>query len=105
MRTLSSLEQFNDLVESEKVVFMFTADWCPDCRGIEPVLPEIEESFNEYTFVSVDRDEFIDLCIEKNIYGIPSFLVYNGGEEAGRFVSKDRKTQQEIENFLSNLPK
>ncbi|MFD1863795.1 thioredoxin family protein [Planococcus chinensis] len=105
MRTLSSLEQFNDLVESEKVVFMFTADWCPDCRVIEPVLPEIEESFNEYTFVSVDRDEFIDLCIEKNIYGIPSFLVYNGGEEAGRFVSKDRKTQQEIENFLSNLPK
>ncbi|MGO1058788.1 thioredoxin family protein [Planococcus sp. FY231025] len=105
MRTLSSLEQFNDLVESERVVFMFTADWCPDCRVIEPVLPEIEESFNEYTFVSVDRDEFIDLCIEKNIYGIPSFLVYNGGKEAGRFVSKDRKTQQEIENFLSNLPK
>lgn len=105
MRTLSSTEQFNDLVNHEDVVFMFTADWCPDCRVIEPVLPEIEESFKEYTFISVDRDEFIDLCIEKNIYGIPSFIAYTNGKEAGRFVSKDRKTQQEIENFLTNLPK
>lgn len=103
MRTLSSTEQFNELVNKVPVVFMFTADWCPDCRIIEPVLPEIENSFNEYTFVSVDRDEFIDLCIEKNIYGIPSFLAYADGKEIGRFVSKDRKTQQEIENFLSNL--
>lgn len=105
MRTLSSTEQFNDLVSSEPVVFMFTADWCPDCRVIDPILPEIEESFKEYTFISVDRDDFIDLCIEKNIYGIPSFLAYANGKEVGRFVSKDRKTQQEIENFLTNLPK
>lgn len=105
MRTLSSTEQFNDLVNNEDVVFMFTADWCPDCRVIEPVLPEIEESFKEFTFISVDRDEFIDLCIEKNIYGIPSFIAYTNGKEAGRFVSKDRKTQQEIENFLANLSK
>lgn len=105
MRTLSSTEQFNDLVDTESVVFMFTADWCPDCRVIDPVLPDIEDSFKDYTFVSVDRDEFIDLCIEKNIYGIPSFLAYTDGKEAGRFVSKDRKTQQEIENFLSSLPK
>lgn len=105
MRILSSTEQFNDLVDTESVVFMFTADWCPDCRVIEPVLPDIEDSFKDYTFVSVDRDEFIDLCIEKNIYGIPSFLAYTDGKEAGRFVSKDRKTQQEIENFLSSLPK
>lgn len=103
MRTLTSIEQFNELAESEPVVFMFTADWCPDCRVIEPILPEIEEAHTEFTFVSVDRDEFIDLCIEKNIYGIPSFLAYTNGTEAGRFVSKDRKTKEEIENFLNAL--
>lgn len=103
MRTLTSIEQFNELAASEPVVFMFTADWCPDCRIIEPILPEIEEAHAEFTFVSVDRDEFIDLCIEKNIYGIPSFLAYTNGAEAGRFVSKDRKTKEEIEKFLADL--
>lgn len=105
MRTLSSVEQYNELAASESVVFMFTAEWCPDCRIIDPLLPEIEESHPEFVFVSVDRDEFIDLCIEKDIYGIPSFLAYTNGVEAGRFVSKDRKTKQEIENFLAALAK
>ncbi|TWT12484.1 thioredoxin family protein [Planomicrobium sp. CPCC 101079] len=105
MRRLQSVDEFHDLTEQKPVVFMFTAGWCPDCRVIDPVMPEVEKSFKEYEFVSVDRDEFIDLCIEKDIYGIPSFLAFNNGEEAGRFVSKDRKTQEEIESFLANLPK
>ena len=55
---------------------MFTADWCVDCRFIKPRLPELEEKHKEYTFISVDRDKFIDLCVELGIMGIPSFLVY-----------------------------
>lgn len=104
MRKLATVEEFNKLAAAEPVVFMFTAGWCPDCRVIDPVMPEVEDKHEEYTFVSVDRDEFIDLCIEKDIYGIPSFLAYKGGNEAGRFVSKDRKTQEEIESFITNLP-
>lgn len=102
MEKLQSLEQFNQLKE-EKVVFMFSADWCPDCRVIEPVLPGIMEKFNEYTFIYVDRDEYIDLCAELSVFGIPSFVAFKGGQEAGRFVSKDRKTQEEIEEFLVSL--
>ena len=48
----------------------------PDCRIIEPDLPRLEEKYNHFNFVSVDRDEFIDLAIENDIMGIPSFLVY-----------------------------
>lgn len=67
------------------------------------VLPEIEADFTEYTFVYVDRDEFIDLCSDLDIFGIPSFIVFKEGNELGRFVSKDRKTKEEIENFLKGL--
>lgn len=103
MRKLANVEEFSQLAATESVVFMFTAGWCPDCRVIDPVMPDVESKFSGYMFVSVDRDEFIDLCIEKDIYGIPSFLAYKDGEEAGRFVSKDRKTQEEIESFITNL--
>ncbi|CAG9622128.1 thioredoxin family protein [Sutcliffiella rhizosphaerae] len=105
MEKLQSLEQFSQLKSEKDVVFMFSADWCPDCRIIEPVLPEITEKFNQYSFIYVDRDQFIDLCTDLSVFGIPSFVAFKNGEEAGRFVSKDRKTQEEIESFLSSLDK
>lgn len=103
MEKLQSIEQFDKLKQEARVIFLFSADWCPDCRIIEPVLPEIEAKFSEYTFVYVDRDDFIDLCGDLDIFGIPSFLAFNEGEETGRFVSKNRKTKEEIENFINSL--
>ena len=103
MRDLQSVDEFHALKSTENVVFLFTAGWCPDCHFIDPFMPEIEQKFEEFTFISVNRDQFIDLCIELDIFGIPSFLAYKNGMEAGRFVSKDRKTQEEIEQFLSGL--
>ena len=103
MKNLESLEQFEQLRNQGKAIFMFSAEWCGDCRFIEPVLPEIEEKFKEYTFIHVDRDQFIDLCQQVDVYGIPSFIAYENGKELDRFVSKDRKTQEEIESFISGL--
>lgn len=103
MKNLESVEQFNELKQSSSVVFLFTADWCPDCHFIDPFMPEIEQTFSNLTFISVNRDQFIDICAENEIYGIPSFLAYKDGMEAGRYVSKDRKTKQEIEEFLKGI--
>ncbi|MCR2821813.1 thioredoxin family protein [Lederbergia panacisoli] len=103
MDKLQSVEQFEALKNEERTIFMFSADWCGDCKFIEPFLPRLEADYPEYTFIEVDRDQFIDLCGELNIFGIPSFIAYHNGEEAGRFVSKDRKTLEEIEEFINGL--
>lgn len=86
-----------------QVVLMFTADWCPDCQFIKPVMPEVEKDFADFKFYAVDRDENLDLATELNVMGIPSFIAYRDGQEIGRFVNKDRKTKQQVEDFLSNL--
>ncbi len=103
MKKLESVDQFNEYKDSHDTIFMFTAGWCPDCRVIDPIMPDIEKAFPNYSFLSVDRDEFIDLCIEMDIYGIPSFLAFSKGHELGRFVSRDRKTPEEIEAFIAGL--
>ncbi|MBS4195067.1 thioredoxin family protein [Lederbergia citri] len=103
MEKLQSVEQYESLKNEERTIFMFSADWCGDCRFIEPFLPRLEADYPEYTFIEVDRDQFIDLCGELNIFGIPSFIAYHDGEEVGRFVSKDRKTLEEIEEFINGL--
>ncbi|MGT2683532.1 thioredoxin family protein [Streptococcus porci] len=96
-----NFEELASLVESdEKVVFFFTADWCPDCQFIYPALPEIEERFPEMTFVRVDRDDFIDLAQTWSILGIPSFVVTQKGKELGRLVNKLKKSKEEIISFL-----
>ncbi|KAB2334328.1 thioredoxin family protein [Bacillus mesophilum] len=105
MKKLESMEQFEELKAEGKHIFLFSADWCGDCRFIDPFMPKVEEKYADYTFVYVDRDQFIDLCVQLDVYGIPSFIGFEDGNELGRFVSKDRKTQEEIEKFIESLSK
>ena len=98
-----TMDELNQKIASGNYVLFFTATWCGDCRFIKPFMPEIEAYFPEYTFLKIDRDENIDLCQALDVMGIPSFIVYRDGQEAGRFVSKDRKTKEEVENFLKNI--
>lgn len=103
MQPLSATSQ-QDLVTQlgdGKYVLVFMATWCPDCSFIKPHLPAIEEEFSDYKFISIDRDENIELAQDLNIFGIPSFVVYRDGQEIGRLVNKDRKTKEEVETFLA----
>lgn len=103
--TLESDQHLKELIEHQSVILLFSADWCPDCRVIEPFIPELEDQFNDWSFVYVDRDQFIHVCAENDVFGIPSFVAFRDGDEVGRFVSKNRKTKEEIEEFLSKVSK
>lgn len=103
MEKLTSVDEYKQIIEKEKVIFMFSADWCPDCRVIEPVLPELEEENSTFTFYYVDRDQFIDLCVELGIFGIPSFVAFHKGKEVGRYVNKDRKSKEQIQEFINTI--
>lgn len=99
-----SLEELAGYVEKEgKLVFLFTADWCPDCQFIYPFLPEIEAENPEFTFVQVDRDDYMPVAQQWDIFGIPSLVVLENSQEIGRLVNKLRKTKEEINQFLAGL--
>lgn len=104
MHISESLEELAAFVEKEgKKVFFFSADWCGDCRFIKPFLPDIEAENPEFSFILVDRDQYLDLAKSWNIFGIPSLLVLDKDREIGRFVNRNRKTKQEINDFLAKL--
>jgi thioredoxin-like negative regulator of GroEL len=102
MDKISSEDKFNEQIADKKTtVAVFKADWCKDCHYIEPFMPDLEIKYaDKLTFIHIDRDELPDLCSEYNILGIPSFIVFSEGQELTRFVSKLRKTREEIEQFL-----
>ncbi|WP_205015379.1 thioredoxin family protein [Streptococcus porcinus] len=95
-------EELAEIMErQDKLVLFFTADWCPDCQFIYPVMPDVEAENNQLTFVVINRDNFMEVAQEWNVFGIPSFIVISKGQEVGRFVSKSRKTKAEINQFLA----
>ena len=100
MITPKNMEEVNELIPQGAKVLYFTAGWCPDCTFIDPFLPKIEEEFPEFDFVKIDRDQFLDFASEWNIFGIPSFVVMKSDNEVARLVNKDRKTKEEITEFL-----
>ncbi|QYR20521.1 thioredoxin family protein [Paenibacillus sp. sptzw28] len=102
MDMIQTDEAFRHAVGSEQLtVAVFKTTWCKDCHFIEPFMPELEEKYDgRIRFVQVDRDDLPDLCSELNILGIPSFIAFRNNRELIRFVSKLRKSREEIEEFL-----
>lgn len=102
MQRLTQDSQFREFVASDKLtVVVFKTTWCKDCHFIDPFIGDVEAAYaDRLSLAEVDRDDLADLCAELNILGIPSFIAFKGGQEVVRFVSKLRKTREEIEQFL-----
>lgn len=102
MRKVTTEQQYQEQISQSGVtIAIFKTTWCKDCHYIDPFMPAVEQAYEgRITFIELDRDEFPDLCEQLNILGIPSFIAFRGGQELVRFVSKLRKTREEIEQFL-----
>ena len=99
---IKTVDDYKKAIQN-KSILLFTANWCPDCMFIKPFIGEIVEQYQDYIFYSVNRDEMLELCQELDILGIPSFVAFDQGKEIGRFVSKLRKTKEEIIDFIDSL--
>lgn len=102
MQMITTSESFHTAVQSPQLtVAVFKADWCVDCKYIDPFMPEVEAAYaDRLQLVEVDVESVEEVSQAQNIMGIPSFVAYANGKELVRFVNKARKSRQEIEQFL-----
>ncbi|MDF2681353.1 MAG: thiol-disulfide isomerase [Brevibacillus sp.] len=105
MKEIKTQQEFDEAILSTKpVVAKFYADWCPDCQRIDPFMPSLEEAYKEkMDMIAVNRDHFPEIFGKLDVFGIPSFIAFQEGKELGRFVSKMGKSQEEVEQFLSQI--
>lgn len=105
MIPLENIAQFDELILSSKpTVALFKADWCVDCRYLDPFLPDVVKQYQDrIQFVVVDRDEFPELGERYRVLGIPSFVAFRKGQQTISLISKLRKTREEIEGFLDRV--
>ena len=104
MNPIRTVEDFRALANGEKpFCAIFIADWCPDCRVLKPMLPNLEKEFaSRYTFATVDWDAFKGLSDEYSILGIPSLVSFHRGDVIGTLISEHRKTRQQISAYLAD---
>jgi thioredoxin 1 len=73
-----------EVLESETPVIVdFWAEWCGPCHAVAPVLDRIvEERAGELKLVKVNIDEERELAERYGIQGIPTMILFRGGEPA-----------------------
>ncbi|MQS51401.1 thioredoxin family protein [Lactobacillus salsicarnum] len=96
-------KDWHKVTKEGKYILFFHADWCPDCKFIEPKIPELEQEYSDFEWISFNRDNNMEIAQELSIMGIPSFVIIENGQEIGRLVNKDRKTKEEVETFVDSV--
>ena len=79
-------DDFDELVAAHDVVLVdFYADWCGPCQMMEPAVKAVAAD-TDAAVVKVDVDTHQALAAEYGVQGIPTLLVFSGGELADRMV-------------------
>jgi len=81
---MASFEQ--EVLKSElPVVVDFYADWCGPCKRMEPVLEKVSQAFDgKVKVVKLNSDENQDLSQKYQVRGLPTLIVFRGGQEVDR---------------------
>ncbi len=82
------------------VVVDFWAEWCGPCKQISPALEEIAGDMGgKIKVAKVNIDDNPQAPSRYGIRGIPTLLLFNGGELVDRKVGADSK--RNIESWIS----
>jgi thioredoxin 1 len=76
------------------VLVDFWAEWCGPCKMIAPI---VEELANEYDgklkVAKLDADENQDVLMSYGVMGIPTLILFKGGEVVGRVTGYKPKAK------------
>lgn len=86
-----------DVIEASKsqpVMVDFWADWCRPCHMLTPTVEEIaKENEGKLKVVKLNVDENMNTPGKFNIRGIPTLLIFKGGQVAEQVVGAVPKDQ------------
>jgi len=76
-----------------KTVYYFTADWCQPCKKTRPIVEELNRDQTVAGFQIIDVDVNHELVKGFGIKSIPTFILFENGEEKNRIMGGQTKEQ------------
>ncbi|HPF78659.1 MAG TPA: thioredoxin [Alphaproteobacteria bacterium] len=93
----------NEVLKSnEPVMVDFWAEWCGPCKALSPIVDEVaNEVAGKMKVVKVNIDENPAAPTKYGVRGIPTLMVFKGGELVDTRVGGMSKTQ--LSDWLSSV--
>jgi thioredoxin 1 len=84
-----------DVIEADKPVLVdYWAEWCGPCKMIAPILDEVSKDYDgRLQIAKMNVDENRDVPAKYGIRGIPTLMLFKGGQLAATKVGALSKAQ------------
>ncbi len=84
------------------VLVDFWAEWCVPCKGISRIIEELAPEYDgKVKFVKLDTEENFDTTDRYGVRGLPTLLMFKGGEQVAQIAGSRRKS--ELKSFLDKV--
>lgn len=85
----------NEVLSADLPVLVdFTADWCQPCKMIAPIVEQLAGQWEgKVKVVKLDADQNPNIMMQYGVMGIPTLILFKGGEIKERltgFQPKDK---------------
>lgn len=98
-----SMDNFDEEVvsASHPVLVDFWGPQCQPCLALMPYVESLDEQYPGIKVVKVDASRNRRLCLELRVLSLPTFLIFNGGNEVARLVGE--VTRESLANQIEKL--
>ncbi|GAB3919747.1 thioredoxin family protein [Larkinella terrae] len=81
-------QNWDELVAKPGVLLVdFSAEWCPPCRRLEPIINELAADFTgTATVATIDVEMNPSVTVRYNVRNMPTILVFKDGELVNRHL-------------------
>jgi len=90
------------LASDGPVLVDFSADWCPPCRMMEPVLADVAAARDDVRIVRVDVDRSPLTASRYGVLSMPTFVLFRDGAPVQTLVGARprRRLERELDEII-----
>ena len=99
MQEIRKINDFYEMIEHDKVLVIFYADWSGAANILLQVTEDLKEELKSYEVVKVNTDKLMQITRKYHITSVPALKVFKNGKIT--LESSGVKTRDELAKLLA----
>ena len=99
MQEIRKINDFYEMIEHDKVLVIFYADWSGPADILLQVTEDLKEELKSYEVVKVNTDKLMQITRKYHITSVPALKVFKNGKIT--LESSGVKTRDELSKLLA----